>query len=56
MDVNGLGEIDMRIAHPVELLTIKLACAIQHPLAEDVLVVITSEVVGGETVGIVPLD
>ncbi len=35
---------------------IKLACAVKHPLAEDVLVIITSEMVGGETVGIVPLD
>ena len=56
MDAQGLGEIDIRIAHPVQLLKIKLACAVQHPNAEDVLVVITSEVVGGETVGIVPLD
>jgi hypothetical protein len=55
-DAQGLGEIDIRIAHPVQLLKIKLACAVQHPLSEDVLVVITSEMVGGETVGIVPLD
>ena len=56
MDAQGVGEIDIRIAHPVQLLKIKLACAVQHPLAEDVLVVITSELVGGETIGIVPLD
>ena len=56
MDTQGLGEIDIRISHPVQLLKIKLACAVQHPLTEDVLVVITSELVGGETMGIVPLD
>ncbi len=46
MDAEGMGEIDIRVTHPIRLLKI----------AEDVLAVITSELVGGETIGIVPLD
>ena len=56
IDAQGLGEIDIRIAHRVQLLKIKLACAVQHPFSEALLVVITSEMVVGGTVGIVPLD
>ena len=56
IDAQGLGEIDIRIAHRVQLLKIKLACAVQHPFSEDLLLVITSEMVVGGTVGIVPLD
>ena len=56
IDAQGLGEKDIRIAHRVQLLKIKLACAVQHPFSEALLVVITSEMVVGGTVGIVPLD
>ena len=56
IDAQGLGEIDIRITHRVPLLKINLACAVQHPFSEDLLLVITSEMVVGGTVGIVPLD